>query len=699
VTRYLAPPVNGPLEPGPRPTFSVLIAVYNAAHLIGEAIESALRQTFPALEIVVCDDGSTDELDSALDQYRDEIVLLRKEHGGEGSAKNVAAAAASGEFVVILDADDVFLPTRLEALAELAVARPDLDILTTDAYLTVDGRPVRRCYEGGWTFPVRDQRKEILRRNFVFGLAAARRELVVDDGGFDERILWTTDWDRWLRLVLQGCRAGAVAEPLALYRLRETSLSARRGDLLRGKIATLEKARVNSALLSDERIVLEDALAGYRRELALCDLRQSLADREPRARRRALELASSRGSGFRQRGWAAAAALAPGVAGRLERARAERFWTGAGGIRVERREVSGQTRLRVAIYTDAPTLGGAERSLANLVAALSPSIDVAVLGVERGVVDAIAAGRREVRTYVLPFVTSRRDLSAIRAHLRVLIALCPNVFQANLISPWSSQMAIFLALVLPGARVVAVEQLPTPPPTAEQRRLKRLTSRRLSAHVAVSEHSAREVENIVGLPRGSVRTIYNGVPDRGGRRRPPRPQAGPTVGALGRLEPQKGFDVLIRALPRLPDVTAVLVGEGSERARLERLAADLGVSERVRLMGWADDPTTHLETFEILVLPSRFEGFPLAVVEAMLAELPVVATDVGGVREAVLHGETGMLVPPDDPEALAGALRELLDDAQLRRAMGRRGRALALDRYTAAVMAKRFESLYDEICT
>jgi glycosyltransferase involved in cell wall biosynthesis len=142
----------------------------------------------------------------------------------------------------------------------------------------------------------------------------------------------------------------------------------------------------------------------------------------------------------------------------------------------------------------------------------------------------------------------------------------------------------------------------------------------------------------------------------------------------------------------------VLVGDGGERARLERLAADLGVGGRVRLVGWVDDPITYLRTFEILVLPSRFEGFPLAVVEAMLAEVPVVASDVGGVREAVLHRETGMLVPPEDPAALASALTSLLDDPQLGQAMGGRGRALALERYTAAAMARSFESLYDEIC-
>jgi glycosyltransferase involved in cell wall biosynthesis len=319
------------------PSFSVLIAAHNVADLIGDAIESALAQTEPPLEVIVCDDGSTDDLDGALAPYRERIVVLRREHGGEASAKNAAVAAARGELAVFLDGDDVFLPRRLEALGALAESRPGLDILTTDAYLVLDGRTVRRCYEGGWTFPDRNQRLEILRRNFIFGHAAVRPELVLGAGGFDESIRWTTDWDLWLRLILDGAQAGVVAEPLALYRLRETSLSADRERLLRGKLATLGKARANPALRPDERPVLERALAAYRRELRLSELRGALSAAGGGTRRRALGVAVAPGFAPRHRLGAVAAALAPGLAGRVLRARAERFWTAAGGVRVDRR--------------------------------------------------------------------------------------------------------------------------------------------------------------------------------------------------------------------------------------------------------------------------------------------------------------------------------------------------------------------------
>jgi glycosyltransferase involved in cell wall biosynthesis len=212
---FLVPPATQ-IEPGPAPTFSVIVAAYNVADVIGDALESLRAQTIAPLEVIVCDDGSTDDLEGAVEPYRDAIVLLRQENGGEAAAKNTAAAAATGDFVAILDADDVYFPKRLDALSTLAQARPDLDILTTDGYLCVSDRIVRRNYDRSWRFEIADQRRAIIERNFIFGLAAVRRERLLQHGGFDEAIRWTTDWDLWLRLILAGARAGCVPEPLAL---------------------------------------------------------------------------------------------------------------------------------------------------------------------------------------------------------------------------------------------------------------------------------------------------------------------------------------------------------------------------------------------------------------------------------------------------------------------------------------------------
>jgi glycosyltransferase involved in cell wall biosynthesis len=283
----------------------------------------------------------------------------------------------------------------------------------------------------------------------------------------------------------------------------------------------------------------------------------------------------------------------------------------------------------------------------------------------------------------------------VAAHVRAVRRFAPDLFHASLASPWSCQYGICAAAVA-RARTVAVYQLPVPPVNRRQRLLKRLTNPLVAAHVAVGRRTAAEVERLAGLRPGSARVIHNGVPDL---ELPPAPaRSGPAVlGAFGRLEPQKGFDVLLEAVARLPEARAVLVGDGSERGRLASLAARLGVEDRVRLAGWDPEPRRLLPALDVFVLPSRFEGFPLAILEAQLAGLPVVASDVGSIDEAVVPGETGILVPPDDAEALAEALRPLLADAGLRERLGARGRERVLARFTAGHMARRFEALYEEL--
>jgi hypothetical protein len=330
----LAPPSGREVETREAPTFSVVIAAYQAAGTIGEAVGSALAQTLPPLEVVVCDDGSTDELERALAPYADRITFFRQANSGEGAAKNAAVRAARGVFAVFLDADDVFLPERLEALAELAAARPDLDVLTTDAFLEVDGKVVRLCYDEGWTFETDDQRGAILQRNFVFGLAAVRRRTFLDRGGFDESLRYATDWDLWCRLILDGSRVGLVAEPLARYRLNPAALSAQRAALLRGRCDVLQKAAARPDLSAAERGQVTRALAAARREALLTEAQEALVQGTSQARQLAARVARAPSMPLGTRLKAILAAAAPGLASRrLRRARALRGVPGPAGVR------------------------------------------------------------------------------------------------------------------------------------------------------------------------------------------------------------------------------------------------------------------------------------------------------------------------------------------------------------------------------
>jgi hypothetical protein len=313
--RFLAPEATEQVTPGAVPTFSVIIAAYNVADLIGEALASAFAQTVPPHEVIVSDDGSTDDLDAALAPYRDRIVLVRNAHGGEASAKNAAVAAATGDFVLTLDGDDVDLPERVEALGALAAARPDLDIITTDAYLVEDGERTRRYYYEGHPFPVAAQRREILRRSWVFNPAVRRRRWL-EVGGYSPDFPSATDWECFVRLVMTGSRVGLVDEPLVLYRQRPGRLTSNRVRMFDSRVRILETAAAAGYSLTPEE---RDTLATTLRETRVRRAHEAIRAAHPDARAASLAVARTSGVPLRTRVRAGLAAVAPSIAHRLMR--------------------------------------------------------------------------------------------------------------------------------------------------------------------------------------------------------------------------------------------------------------------------------------------------------------------------------------------------------------------------------------------
>jgi glycosyltransferase involved in cell wall biosynthesis len=319
---YVAPEPETDIEPGPIPSFSVVIAAYQAAETIAEAVESALSQAIPPLEVIVSDDGSTDDIEGALAPYRQEVTLIRGEHAGAGAARNAAAAIARGDFVSVLDADDAYLPERVEALGKLGALRPDLDILATDAYLEAGGQVVGRFNEQT-AFVVGNQRAGILERCFCAWPAMRRSRLLAIEG-FDTALSVGQDWDCVVRLILAGSKAGLVNVPLYRYRLGTGSLTANRPEALRDRVLLLEKAQANPDLRPEERELLRRSLAFNRRRALLAEAEDALRSSAPGARRRAFAVTLGEGMDLTTRLKAAAATLAPGLAARRLDAREAR---------------------------------------------------------------------------------------------------------------------------------------------------------------------------------------------------------------------------------------------------------------------------------------------------------------------------------------------------------------------------------------
>lgn len=201
------------------------------------------------------------------------------------------------------------------------------------------------------------------------------------------------------------------------------------------------------------------------------------------------------------------------------------------------------------------------------------------------------------------------------------------------------------------------------------------------------------------------RVLYNGLPDDA-LTVPPARFHQPLVVSAARICSQKGIDVLAEAgailATEMPDARIRVYGavqHGWEQYDLDvrRRLGELGLHDTFELAGFVDHPARHWADASVYVQPSRREGLPLAVVEAMATGLPVVASAVGGIGEVVEHGVTGLLVPPEDPEALARALVELLGDPQRCRRMGEEGRERVARRYSMSAMVDQLLDLYEEL--
>jgi glycosyltransferase involved in cell wall biosynthesis len=172
----------------------------------------------------------------------------------------------------------------------------------------------------------------------------------------------------------------------------------------------------------------------------------------------------------------------------------------------------------------------------------------------------------------------------------------------------------------------------------------------------------------------------------------------PIIGAIARLSPVKGLDLLLRGVPNLiknyPNIQVLLVGDGPERATLVRLAYELGIPDRVIISHPVEDTRIPLATMEIFVAPALREGFGLAIVEAMAAGVPVVASNGGGPAEIIEDGKSGLLIPPGDPDSLERAIRDLLADPPRRSRIAEAGRQRARSQFDMERVVGEVEAVY-----
>jgi glycosyltransferase involved in cell wall biosynthesis len=313
-----------------------------------------------------------------------------------------------------------------------------------------------------------------------------------------------------------------------------------------------------------------------------------------------------------------------------------------------------------------------------------PVYRIPVVGRGHGLVSSAAF----VAGVIIWLVRHRHEYDIVHAHQ----ALSPAI-AAALAKLWTGKpVVVKVACSGPYGDVAVIQRRPLLP-----------VRLRLLGHVdrflALSEESVQELAS-VGLERQTV-LVCNGVDTR---RFAPQPHREKEASAIfvGRLTSQKGVDVLFRAWRRALRESAkplplLVVGDGPERESLESLAEELGLEEHIRFAGSVEEIERYYHLAQLFILPSRSEGLPNALLEAMACGLPAIATCVGGIPDVVVDGETGLLVPPDDEDALADAIERLLHDLSLRRRMAEAARRRIEAHYSIESVADQVIVLYQKI--
>jgi glycosyltransferase involved in cell wall biosynthesis len=335
-------------------------------------------------------------------------------------------------------------------------------------------------------------------------------------------------------------------------------------------------------------------------------------------------------------------------------------------------------------------IGGSERHLLTLVPALAArGVELHVVGLD----DPAADPDPFYRELAVPYtrLLCRRDLEPGLPR-----RLARAVRSADLLHTHLVHADVYGALV-PGVPLVSSKHNSDPFRAGPFRFVERALARRARRVIAISDAVRRFNVEQVGLPADKVEVVHYGLDELPRPWGPDEPLALP-AGArvllcVARLARQKGVDVAVRALPairaRHPEAVLVVLGEGPERAGL--------AGDGVYLPGRVGDVAAWYERAELVVHPVRWEGFGLALLEAMLAAKPVVASDVSAAPEIVVDGETGLLVPPDDPAAIAETVSSLLDDPVRSESLGRAGLERARTEFSVARMAERTLEVYERV--
>jgi glycosyltransferase involved in cell wall biosynthesis len=714
---------------------SIIIPLYDKAPYVRRALDSIAAQTFADFEAIVVDDGSTDGGAAIVADYPDARVrLIPQANAGPGAARNAGLVQARGEFIAFLDADDEWLPNYLEESVSLLESPGSEVASVTCGYIE---HPSGSSTESMW-------RKRGLRcgihrvqpdtdASLVVSMLAymspcstlVRAEVIRKWGGYYDRAKCTFGEDAflWLKVLLNE-EVAFNLKPLVQFHRESSGLSKNLNGARPVEPFLEDSSEIEAACPPALRALLSQVLA-IRAAKTACVLgywghwreAHSLVRRFTSARNWRLPYHASAVVCSTPIGAVLAASwrvMSRPFAG-SQNGHSVMIETSASRLRTP------NSKLRILAVVEATAVNAVAKNMfefhsaANELAQEStgfPAIELSLVTFDRAGTSAefvASAHELGLDVDVIP-ERGRFDRSVIGALRKIVAQRSPDVIVTHQVKSHFLMKVSGLWKKYPW---VAFNHGYT---TTDRKmllynRLDRWSLPKADGVVTVCEAFAKQLVKM-GVPRARIHVQHNSIRPEPSvsaqemyafRRKLGVKDDERMILAVGRLSKEKAQVDLLRAFKNLSDTHSetnarlVIVGEGPEREPLETAAASLGISDRVIFTGQVKNVEIYYAAADVLANPSHSEGSPYVLLEAMAANLPIVATAVGGVPEMVENDQTALLVPASDPQAMADAIARVLGDEQLAQRLAASASTLGSFRFSPESYVRSVANIYREV--
>lgn len=646
------------------PLVSVIMPTYNQAQFISEAVDSVLNQTYKNLEFIIIDNYSNDETEKIVSSYSANDLRIRytkfSNNGVIAASRNLGIKMARGEFLAFIDSDDLWLPQKLEKQVSFLKNNKDVFLLYSRCSVLKDGifmwmTPRKRDLGSGNIFiPL------FLSNNFIScSSVMLRNELEENNFLFDtdKKLIAIEDYDLWLRIA-KIKHIGYLDESLMIYRLHQGNISyGIKPYLLRYlRVANKHCHDVGKLLLIGKYL------------LFFLTLFVLIARR------------------LRTPPWVQNI--------------------------INRKQENKNKKIKILQFQSTALLGGVESLLYSLTTRMNKSRfdnEICFLYKKGPVSDyylkkGFKITHLNFNYWNLPLVIYK-VFKMFRKERYDIIYLCG--LKVNLIGRIIGNLT--------GCKNIIGGLYSIYP--CDRRNslflwLDKITLRFSKYYISNSRTAVRFLVS-KGFPAKQFKIIHNGIDINLFGSKAANNYNNqhlkfnvnsikvPIIVCVANLRPIKGHIFLIDALEIIrdkgKDFITILIGEGKIRKKLEKYVVQKKLESKILFLGLETDISNILAISDIFVLTSLWEGLPVSIMEAMASRLPAVATDVGGVSEVVVNNETGLLVPPQNSEAIAKAIFALLSDSCRAKNMGKMGRERIKQNFTVGKMVKQTEDLYEKL--